>query len=189
MAAVAEHDVDLDALERDARVHIEELRAQRAHLSAEVLSDPTLASELADVEARLASVEGELGRLELAREELGRRDVVAREQAERDRVAAALAEAERLGGVRAEHGRRVDDAARLLGEEIVSYLEVADEQNAARRSGGLRSGQDARPGVERAFGYWMRRTGGERAFGQLAAVGSSTRPLAEGLAPARPAKQ
>ncbi len=84
--------------------------------------------------------------------------------------------------MRAEHGRRVDDAARLLGQEIVGYLEVADQQNAARRAAGLRSGQDARPGVERAFGYAMRATGGARAFGQLAAVGPHTRPLAETLA-------
>jgi hypothetical protein len=189
MAAVAEHDVDLDALERDARSHIDELRAQRAHLSAEVLSDPTLTAALGDVEARLSSTEAELGRLELAREELGRRDVEARDLAERQRVEAALADVERLGRERAELGRRVDDAARTLGGEIAAYVAVAGDQNAARRAAGLRSGQDARPAVEAAFGYWMRRTGGDVAFGRLAAVGSSTKPLAATLALAKPAKQ
>jgi hypothetical protein len=192
MAAITEHDVDLDALEREARAHVDELREDRARLALDALSDPDAAGELASCERRLADAEDALERVGLARLERGGRDVEACSQAERDRQTAALAAAGRLQGVRLKAAERVDRAAAEWVAAVVEYLSLSRQQVNEFRAAGRRVSAVAGWPIEASLALEMRRAGsGLR--GVLERMpnipGRHLRPLVEFVSPGQSAKK
>jgi hypothetical protein len=190
MAAVAEQNVDLDAIEAEAREQVDALREDRARLALDGLSDPDAAGELLVVEARLAEAEDALERVGLARRESDRRGVEARSQAERDLQAAALAEGQRLQGERVKAAQAVDQAAEQWVAAVGEYQRVSHEQAAQFRAAGRRVSAPNGWPVEASLAYFMARGRVRDVLERLPVIQPrNRRPLVATISPGKPAKQ
>jgi hypothetical protein len=135
-------DLDLEAVERDAKQRLSELRLQRLRLAPESLTDSRVAAELADVESEIQTCERTLERIPLAREEQERRAAEAAKLAELR--APILDEARQLAARREQAARKVDKAAAEYAKALAAWDRLTSEQESVLRRAG-RNGQAVRP--------------------------------------------
>jgi hypothetical protein len=135
-------DLDLDAIEADAKTRLVTLREQRQRLSPAALTDGTVAAEVDSIESEIASAQATLERIPLARLEAVRREEEAKRLAKVRRP--HLDEARRLAVKREEAALAVDAAAKVYAESLRVWDRLTTEQEAVLRRAG-RDGRAARP--------------------------------------------
>jgi len=129
-----------EAIERDARQRVEELRAQIERMAPEALVDATVATEQKAAESELADAEHALTNVTRARGEITRRQESAAEQAQREHRESANAAAAKLEPVIAKQLAAVD---RVLAAALVPEVEKLAELMSARRDHLVSAGLDA----------------------------------------------
>jgi hypothetical protein len=123
-----EQELNLDAIESDARQRIAELTEQHARLALDSLSDERLAAEVADIESEVVVAEAELRRVAVARIEAERREREARERAEAEARAGTLAEAKELDAALLASARKFDAAADQLARSAQEHRNTAEQR-------------------------------------------------------------
>jgi hypothetical protein len=121
-------DLDLDALEADARQKIEDAEDAEARLSLDALSDPEVANALRDVRSERNAAQDQLRQIALARGESDRRTEVAEREAEAKAKAKALREAKALDATLLATARKYDTAAGQLARLAIEHRQAAEQR-------------------------------------------------------------
>jgi hypothetical protein len=136
--ATAIDDLDLGALERDARSKIDEISEQMRRLAPEALTDEDVAREMRLLEGERRAAARVIEQARAARGELGRRDDEAQAQAEAEAREAALEKADALNAERLRAAQAVDAGLKRAAAAYADLTRLTKEQSLELQRAGQR---------------------------------------------------
>lgn len=123
-------ELDLEAVEADAKAKIAELEKAAERLAPEALTDRGVAAELEAVESERRAAELAIEHANAARREIARRDAEAQAQAEAEARAQALERARAIDVERVKAAVAVDAALRKAGFALADLARLARDESA-----------------------------------------------------------